>query len=85
MKKIFYKENPLDLFPDSCCRVIKKSESHYFDEKQNVVFTGWFSYDWCEGTPLYQFTGLIDGQLVSQWLHEDEFIIVFRSKDLSLN
>lgn len=84
MKKIFFRENPLDLLPNSLCRVIKKSECHYFNENQNIIFTGWFTYDWAEGTALYQCRGKIDGQLVDQWLHEEEFIIIKRGELCSL-
>ena len=83
--KIFFNENPLDLLPNSLCRVSKRTENHFFSQDQNIIFTGWLTMDYIEGTILYQFTGKIDGQLVDQWLDEEDFIIIKRAKDYGSN
>ena len=83
--QIFWNENPLELEPNSLCRVLTKSENHFFDEQQNVVFTGWLTIDWLEGSILYQFTGLIDGEPVNQWLDEMDFIIIKRAFNYGSN
>lgn len=83
--KIFFNENPLDLLPNSLCRVLNSTENHFFNQDQNIIFTGWLTMDYVEGTILYQFTGKIDGQLVDQWLDEEDFIIVKRAVDYGSN
>ena len=83
--KIFFNENPLGLLPNSLCRVSKQTENHFFNQDQNIIFTGWLTMDYVEGTILYQFTGKIDGQLVDQWLDEEDFIIIKRAKDYGSN
>jgi hypothetical protein len=83
--KIFFNENPLDLLPNSLCRVLKRTENHFFNADQNIIFTGWLTMDYVEGTILYQFTGKIDGQLVDQWLDEEDFMIIKRAKDYGSN
>jgi hypothetical protein len=83
--KIFFNENPLDLLPNSLCRVAHTTENHFFNRDQNIIFTGWLTMDYVEGTILYQFTGKIDGQLVDQWLDEEDFIIVKRAVDYGSN
>jgi hypothetical protein len=83
--QIFWNDNPLDLKSNSLCRVLNKSENHFFDKSQNIVFTGWLTIDWLEDSMLYQFTGLIDGQPVNQWLDENDFIIIKRAFDYGSN
>ncbi len=83
--KIFFNENPLDLKPNSLCRVSHQNENHFFNQDQNIIFTGWLTMDYIEGTILYQFTGKIDGQFVDQWLDEDDFIIIKRAVDYGSN
>lgn len=84
-KQVYFNDNPLDLLPNSLCRVIHTSEDHFFSKDQNIIFTGWISIDYLEGKILYQMTGLIDGARIDQLINEDDFIIIKRAVDYGSN
>lgn len=82
-----FNSNSLGLIEFTKCKVIRESDSHFFCEMDEIIFTGWSLIDKknLHDQEIFEFLGRVDGFLLKQYLNMTEFIIVSRSINFKYN